>query len=82
MNSIFLLYSCNQWKEFSNMKLIMASTDEGKIIAQIKKEILDGNMKCDGADGEQGVNNFSEHNSDYNVLENGFVNCVTDGEVQ
>ena len=79
---IYLLYSCNEWKEYSSMRLIMASTDEEKIIKQIKKEIRSGDMAFDGHKGKKGVNSFEERYGDYGSLEYGFVTIVGDSQVQ
>lgn len=79
---IYLFYSCNQWKEYSSMKLIMASSDKSKIIEQIEVELLANNMEYAGADGKDGVLEFRAREYDFNLLGYGFVDVVGDGEVQ
>ena len=38
---IYLLYTCNIWKEYSSMSLVMATTDIDNIIKVIRKLIKD-----------------------------------------
>jgi len=45
MKNIYLLYSCNEWKNHSSMSLVMASTSESKIRKEIKSQIKEKNME-------------------------------------
>ena len=79
MKNIYILYSCNEWKNHSSMSLIMASTSESKIRKEIKSQIKDGNMKY-GAD----VKDLKQKELSYlnNCLKYGHIEIVGDGERQ
>ena len=80
-NLIYLLYSCNAWKERASMHLVMTSTNREKIINQIVKEAKAGDMELDQSyfrrskegGGIEEINNY---------LSYGCVEIVEDGEVQ
>lgn len=65
---IFILYSCNEWKEYSSMHTIAASTNIGDIYKVVKNEIRKGNMDYDCLSKHDGVKKFDE------VLANGRLN--------
>jgi len=60
----------------------MATTDEEKMIAQIKDEILKDNMEFHGESRNEGVAGFEKSDRKYEDLQYGFVSIVGDGEVQ
>lgn len=56
---IYYLHSCNEWKEYSSMRLLFIGTSQQKLKMKISKEIEEGNMeykpvttRYDYADGE------------------------------
>ena len=59
-STIFILYSCNQWKEYSSMNSIVASTNMDDIYKEIKKEIRLGNMNYEKATKRAGIKLFNE----------------------
>lgn len=42
---IYYLCSCNEWKEYSSMRLLFIGTSQQKLKMKISKEIEEGNMK-------------------------------------
>lgn len=48
MKEIYLLKSCNEWKEHSSAKIITATDDRHTLLAMISGEILLGNMNYGG----------------------------------
>lgn len=46
---IYYLHSCNEWKEYSSMRLLFIGTSEQKLKMKIAKEIEEENMEYDGA---------------------------------
>lgn len=56
--TIFTLFSCNEWKEYSSMRFISASTNIGDIHKKIKSEIRQGNMDYNGSTKRAGVKAF------------------------
>jgi len=79
MKNIYLLYSCNEWKNHSSINLIMASTSESKIRKEIKSQIKEKNMEYD-AD----VKDLKQEELSYlnNCLKYGHIEIVVDGERQ
>jgi hypothetical protein len=92
LKKIYLLNSCDEYKWYSNMSLIMASTSERRIIAEIKRQIKFGYMAY-----TKGNDNMSKtaqckmliedlKNEGvkfvFDILEFGYVNIVVDGEKQ
>ena len=56
---IYYLHSCNEWKEYSSMRLLFIGTSQQKLKMKISKEIEEGNMeykpvttRCAYVDGE------------------------------
>ena len=85
--TIFLLYSCNESKEYSSMSLVVATTDRCALEKVIRYEILDKSMEYNGLSGVDGVAEFDRQNDqswegDYSNLNYGFVSAVKNGEVQ
>ena len=81
---IFLLFSCNKWKENSSMDLVVATTDRHTLEQVIRCEIMDKSMECNGLSGADGVAEFDSRDWEdgYGDLLYGFVNIVKNGEVQ
>ena len=42
---IYYLHSCNEWKEYSSMRLLLIGTSQQKLKMKISKEIEEGNME-------------------------------------
>lgn len=42
---IYYLHSCNEWKEYSSMRLLFIGTSQQKLKMKISKEIEEGNME-------------------------------------
>ena len=59
-SSIYILYNCNEWKEYSSMKTVAASTGINDIYRAAKKEIHSGNIEYCGLTKRAGVQLFSE----------------------
>ena len=59
-SKIYILYSCNEWKEYSSMSSIVASTSIYDIYKEIKKEIRLGNMDYEKATKRAGIKLFNE----------------------
>lgn len=57
-DQIYILYSCNEWKEHSSKRLIAASTDMSMLYTVIGNEILEGNMDYDGKTNKEGLTAF------------------------
>ena len=47
---IYYLHSCNEWKEYSSMRLLFIGTSQQKLKMKISKEIEEG--RYDYVDGE------------------------------
>jgi len=75
-NLIYLLYSCNAWKERASMRLVMASTSKEKIMDQIIEEAKAGDMELDENYEREGIEAINSY------LTYGYVDIVADGEVQ
>lgn len=78
-NNIYLLYSCNQWKECSSMSLLMASTDENKIREEVITQVKNNDMKYE--DYQEDLVDLCLHEMS-NRLEYGYIETVVDGERQ
>lgn len=93
MKSIYILSSCNVWKENSSMSLVTASTSIRKIKSIIIQEIKNGNMEYKRRCCEENPSitqqikalrtDWKEHGNDFvfNCLEYGYVNVIEDGEI-
>lgn len=92
MKKIYILNSCDEWKSWSSMTLIMVSTSLRKIKGEIINQIKEGNIEY-----KRGNENFSktaqikmlredyEKYGDKFVFDNltyGYINDVVDGERQ
>ncbi len=92
MKNIYILYTCNEWKEYSSMSLVVASTSIRRIKSIIIQKIKDDDMeykrgwndisktkqiKMLREDWNEKGSNFVFDNLDY-----GYVEVVADGEIQ
>lgn len=92
MKNIYILSSCNEWKNYSSMSLVAATTSIRKIKSIIIQKIKDNDMEYKRGnddlsktkqikmlhdDWEYMGENFVFSNLDY-----GYVEVVTDGEIQ
>ena len=94
MKTIYILNSCNGWKERDSMSLVTASTSIRKIKSVIIQEIKNGNMEYKGRCHEENPSitqqtkalrkDWEEYGNDFvfDCLEYGYVNVVEDGEIQ
>lgn len=77
MNIVFLLYTCDIWKEFSSMRLVGATNDVNMLCSMIANQILSGNMDYDGKSKQDGFLRFREdfkaQDVNFNRLTYGFV---------
>lgn len=76
---IYLLYSCDEWKSWSSISLIMASTSQNKIRKEIKSRVRNGDMEY-GAEFKNITESPLEDIN--NCLEYGYIDIVVDGEVR
>ena len=60
MENIYLLKSCNEWKEHASAKIIAATRDRHTLLVMIGGEILLGNMEYGGCEKEQAYMKFCE----------------------
>ena len=93
MKIIYVLNSCNGWKERNSMSLVTASTSIRKIKSIIIQEIKNGNMEYKGRCREENSSitqqikalrkDWEEYGNDFvfGCLEYGYVETVKDGEV-
>ena len=79
MNNIYLLYSCDVWKSYASMKLLMASTIREAIDDLICEKLLSGDMLYRGLKGGAAVSAYTTE-PDAQDLTFGYLECVGDGE--
>lgn len=60
MQTVYIIMSCNQWKENASARMIAATTDEKTMYAVIGGEIRAGNMDYDGETATVGFMKFKE----------------------
>lgn len=74
---IYILYACNEWKEYSSMKLVAATTDRDTLYSIMADEISKGHMGYMGETGKSGIvmlrKDYKGGNADPGKLEFGFV---------
>lgn len=93
--TIYILHSCNEWKEYSSMNLLFVGTSKTKLKRKISKEIEAGNMEysCfDDASPKQQAKSFRkefdeaiENDSRWidfinNRLTYGYLSCAENNE--
>jgi|GEM_PF-6783190 len=59
-STIYILYSCNEWKGYSSMRFIAASTDIEDIYKVVKSEIRCGDVDYNGLTKRRGAKLFKE----------------------
>ncbi|HCL4455253.1 TPA: hypothetical protein N2D10_003280 [Clostridium botulinum] len=79
MKNIILLYSCNAWKEYSSMSLVMASTSERKIRKEIINQIKNKDMEYESDKEDLKELSLNDINT---CLKYGYISIVKDGEKQ
>lgn len=92
MKKIYILSSCNEWKEHRSMSLVAATTSIRKIKSIIIQEIKDDNMEYKRGNDDLSITgqikmlrkDWNERGADF-VFDNltyGYVETVMDGEIQ
>jgi len=81
MGDIYLLFSCNEWKEHSSMRLVAATTDKDNLDKIVQNQIKENNMGYRGELKREALRIFNIY-EDYNGLDYGYVQIVKDGEIQ
>ena len=94
MKTIYILSTCNEWKEWSSMSLVAASTSLRKVKSIIIQKIKDGDVEYKGRCSEENASitkqikalkeDWKEEGNDFvfDHLEYGYVETVADGEIQ
>lgn len=91
MKKIYLLFTCNEFKERSGMRLAVATTYLRKIKSVIIKQIIAGDMEYKRNNGLPKANQCKLLRSDwrefgaqfvFDNIEYGYVEIVNDGEIQ
>lgn len=92
MKNIYILYSCNGWKEYSSMSLVAATTSLNKLKNIIIQIIKDGDMEYKRGHDDFSVNEqIKLLNADWKIngsdfvfdnIDYGYVEIVLDGEIQ
>lgn len=76
-DEIYLLYSCNEWKEYGSMRLIAATTDQNTLYPIIANEVLERRMDYEGESGKAGLvryrQDYKKGHIDFGKLGLGFV---------
>ena len=76
-DTIYLLYTCNQWKEHSSMRVVLATTDKETLYAAVASEIFEGGMEYEGYKNHVGLlsfkNDYEDETVDFGKLSYGFV---------
>ena len=80
MDTLYLLYSCNEWCEKSKALLLLVTSDKDTLHTAVGGEILVGNMDYRGENGGKG---FAAYKEDYiagkdvlRELKYGFINEI------
>ncbi len=94
MKNIYILSTCNEWKEWSSMSLVAASTSLRKIKSIIIQKIKDNDIEYKGSCSDENASitnqiktlrkDWEECGKDFvfEHLEYGYVETVEDGEIQ
>lgn len=92
MKTIYILCSCNDWKEYDGMRLVAATTSLYKLKNIIIRKIKDEDMEYKKGDENLSIQgqikqlktDWEERGHDF-VFDNlgfGYVETVADGEIQ
>lgn len=92
MKNIYILSSCNEWKEYSSMALVAATTSIRKVKSIIIQRIRNNEMEYkrgnDGLSKTKQIKMLHEdwrymgENFVFDNLDYGYVEVVCDGEIQ
>lgn len=92
MKNIYILSSCNEWKEYSSMSLVAATTSIRKIKSIIIQKIKDGDMEYKRGNYELSKTKqikmlredwgYMGEDFVFDNLDYGYVEVVMDGEIQ
>lgn len=92
MKNIYILSNCDEWKEYSSMSLVAATTSIRKIKSIIIQKIEDGNMEYKRGNNELSKTNqikmlredWEQKGEDFvfDNLDYGYIEVVLDGEIQ
>lgn len=85
--TLYLLYSCNMWKERDSMKPLMVTSSKYKLKYFVAKCIEEGRMRYGSAYGYKAQVKQWKEDFDklslyhlHDALEEGFIEIVVDGE--
>ena len=83
---IYYVCSCDAWKTWASMRIILITTDEGRLEDFLREQIKNGDMEYDGETKKEMLDNFDEdwltsNMADVNnKLKYGYYEAVADGE--
>jgi len=76
---IYILYFCNEWKEWSSMRLVMATTEPDKIRKALQKLIRRRDVEYGGQPGDIADLELSSLNS---CLSYAYISTHNNGELE
>ena len=76
---IYILYFCNEWKEWSSMRLVMATTEPDKIRKALQKLIRRRDVEYGGQPGDIADLELSSLNS---CLSHAYISTHDDGALE
>ena len=81
-DNIYILFSCNAWKEYSSMRVVFVGDSVDFLEEKIRNEIREGNMCYSSEDlsVEEQLALFDEEFDD-NLLIYGFVDTYTNNDM-
>lgn len=81
-NPIYILFSCNAWKEYSSMDIVFVGDSLEALKTQIENEIINDNMYYESEElsSEEQLALFDEE-ADFNKLIYGFVDTFENNEL-
>lgn len=79
---IYLLYSCDEWKGVSSMRLLVATTAEEVLNEQIRECFIEESAELDDKTGKEAADVWDEGERSYGDLKYLYVDIVNDGERQ
>ena len=85
-DTIYLLYTCNAWKEHSSLRVILTTTDKETLFAAVANSIFEGEMEYEGLKNHAGLLRFKEdydnENIDFSKLSYGFIQAFENENVR